>query len=896
MRVLLRLFNLIVITALLLSAAGDVFAQDGGEEAFIAGLIPKLSPEAKVGQLFVVSFKGTDVAANSDVADLILNYRVGGVVLSIQNDNIINDANTPTQVVTLTAALQNLGRQTARTNAAPFIPLYMALTQDGDGAPNSQITEGLTPMPSYMALGATWDASDAEAAGRLAGQELSALGINMLLGPSLDVRVQPSTSAFDPGVNVFGGDPYWVGVMSQAYVRGLRAGSVDRIAAVLKYFPGQGGLDDSSYTIDRSLDDLKQVDLLPFLRLMQQPTGKARPLADALLTTDVRYRGFNGNIRERTGPISVDNAALQTLLNLPEVKAWRDAGGLMVSDAAGASTVRDYYATMASTPVSITQVALDAFQAGNDVLILRDLGGDEASITRDVVRSFRQKYSTDPAFQARVDSAVQRILRSKYRLYPNFDVAKVVVSAADAKATVGKGSGTTLKTAEDALTLLWPAPDQIKPARPTPEDIFLIATDDHTAQDCRNCVPRPTLGVDDLARAISQLYGVPTTNITNTNFTTLQAYLTGVPGTTDLTPDFNRATWIVLAMQAIDPAVSASNAVRQLLTLRPDLLAGKRVIGYLFGPPYGLTANEMSRFNALYALHGKTPPFVELAARALGGETSTPGRSPVNLVELGYDLTKQTEPDPAQVISLFIGEEVIEGQPTPAPVVLRVGDTMKIRTGAIVDRNGHSVPDGTLVRFVFQYDTGAATMQDARTQNGVAKTEFVLDKVGRLLIRATSEPALSSITLQITISEAGPIVVATLAPSPTPTVTPSPTPTVTPSPTPTITPTPAPSFMATLLIEKPKYAQWNELLFALIGVVLIGGGGYWARVRHSRDDGALALRSGLWAVVGGLIAYVLFGLGLPGSEWLRSTFGVWAALLVAIVGGAIPLIWLWRRR
>ncbi|MBP7689902.1 MAG: hypothetical protein KA765_18435, partial [Thermoflexales bacterium] len=297
-----RWLNLLLILAVLLAVTHSAVAQGadpGGEEAFIAGLIPRMSPEAKVGQLFVVSFDGIDIAPASDVADLILNYRVGGVILSAEQGNILNTINTPTQVTALSASLQNLSRQTTRAaNPSPFIPLFMALEQDGDGAPASPISSGLTPAPSYMAIGATWQTANAEAAGSVMGQELSALGVNLLLGPSLDVRTQPGNSAVDPGVKVFGGDPYWVGALSQAYVRGLRAGSADRLAAVLKHFPGEGALDDETYTLDRSLDDLKKIDLSPFFRLMPLPTGNVRPLADALLTTNVRYRGYGGNIRE----------------------------------------------------------------------------------------------------------------------------------------------------------------------------------------------------------------------------------------------------------------------------------------------------------------------------------------------------------------------------------------------------------------------------------------------------------------------------------------------------------------------------------------------------------------------------------------------------------------------
>ncbi|HEY4722286.1 MAG TPA: hypothetical protein VII92_10590, partial [Anaerolineae bacterium] len=121
-----RGLNLLTILALLLSTAGSALAQAGGEDEFVARLIAQMSPEAKVGQLFVVSLKGADVTSNSDVADLILNYRVGGVVLAIQHGNILNGPDTPTQVASLTSALQNLTRQTARPGSnSPFIPLFV---------------------------------------------------------------------------------------------------------------------------------------------------------------------------------------------------------------------------------------------------------------------------------------------------------------------------------------------------------------------------------------------------------------------------------------------------------------------------------------------------------------------------------------------------------------------------------------------------------------------------------------------------------------------------------------------------------------------------------------------------------------------------------------------------
>jgi len=226
---------------------------------------------------------------------------------------------------------------------------------------------------------------------------------------------------------------------------------------------------------------------------------------------------------------------------------------------------------------------------------------------------------------------------------------------------------------------------------------------------------------------------------------------------------------------------------------------------------------------------------------------------------------------------------------------LRVGDKAVIRAGPILDRNGHPVPDNTPVKFSFQYDGDLAPkIQETMTLDGMARTEFVLDKVGRLLIRASSEPALGSTVLAITIRESGGAIVATVVPTPLPTATRIPTPTRTPTTTPTFTATPLPGPVEAFFAHKPQNAQWGELILALIGVAAIGGGGYWA-MRQRRGDVSHALRVGLWCAIGGLLGYVYFTLGLPGSELLRALLSSWGALLIVVLGGMLPMVY-WLRR
>ncbi len=44
-------------------------------------LLNAMSVEERVGQLFLVTFQGDAINGESDIVDLILNYKVGGVVM-----------------------------------------------------------------------------------------------------------------------------------------------------------------------------------------------------------------------------------------------------------------------------------------------------------------------------------------------------------------------------------------------------------------------------------------------------------------------------------------------------------------------------------------------------------------------------------------------------------------------------------------------------------------------------------------------------------------------------------------------------------------------------------------------------------------------------------------------
>lgn len=911
-RITLSIIFLSVLIAAPLQAARAQGTPEPGTPAAVQDLFDIMTPEERVGQLFLVTFTGTDTGNTSKIYDLVVNQHVGGTVLLAGNDNFVASPGTLAGARDLIRGLQQIewnssvrppnDPTTGRPISRAYVPLFIATIQDGDGAPGDQLLSGLTPLPSEMAIGATWSPDLAQEIGAINGRELSALGINMYLGPSLDVLENPNTmSANDLGSGVFGGDPFWVSMLGSAYVSGLHEGAQNRLLVVPKFFPGRGSSDRLSEqevaTVRKSLEELKQIELAPFFAVTREATTPAAR-ADGLLLSHIRYQGFQGNIRATTKPVSFDGQALSSILGLPEFAAWRDTGGLIVSDNLGTNAVRDFYTSGTDFPART--VARDAFVAGNDVLFLGNIVASDApdnySTALDIVGFFGRKYREDPGFAQRVDAAVLRILSTKYRLYGRFDLASVLRQAADASVP-STLQQVTFEVASRSATLLSPAPQDLSTllqAPPRLRDRIVFFTDTSSAKQCSTCAEVPGLAVDALQRTIVGLYGPEAGNQTSSfrlSSYTLDDAVQYAAGQSPpyLGEDLAGAAWVVFSLT--DNNDGQARLISSFLAEEQDLLREKRVILFAFGAPVYLDATDVSRLTAYYALYSKQPPFVEVAARLLFQEITPVGASPVSVPGLGYDLRSMTAPDPDQIIALALDLPEVSaptGEPTPqeTPVPLfKIGDTIGIRTGTIKDHNGHQVPDGTVVTFSMELRGEGGSIlqqQETITTQGIARVSFGLEKPGLLEIHAMSDPARVSQVLQLDVSSAGQLAAVTV-------IVPQLTPAVQePS---GLTPVPEEDDFVTRS-GALRFSAWVVTMLLLsAGAVIIGFTGSRIAGQH------WGVRWGLGALAGGLLPYNYLALGLPGGPAFASDAGIGGVILLSAAGLLAGWLggWIWWR-
>lgn len=319
-------------------------------------LIARMSLEEKVGQLFVMRVYGhsatepdqADIDANlaeigvRDAAELISTYHVGGIIYFAWAHN----TRDPHQIAGLSNGIQRAGL------AGPT-PLPLLVSTDQEHGIVCRVGEPATLLPGAMALGAGGSRSDARTAGRIAGAELAALGINQNYAPDADVNVNPANPVI--GVRSFGSDPDSVAGMVAAQVKGYQSSG---IASTAKHFPGHGDTSTDSHTglpvINHTREQWAELDAPPFraaiaagidsimtahivvpaLDPSEDPATLSRPILTGILREELGYDGVvvtdalgMEGVRTKYGdervPVLALLAGVDQLLNPPDLRvAW----------------------------------------------------------------------------------------------------------------------------------------------------------------------------------------------------------------------------------------------------------------------------------------------------------------------------------------------------------------------------------------------------------------------------------------------------------------------------------------------------------------------------------------------------------------------------------------------
>jgi beta-N-acetylhexosaminidase len=143
----------------------------------------------------------------------------------------------------------------------------LLVSTDHEGGRIVMLGRGVTIFPDNLALGTAGKEAFAFRQGQIEARELRRLGVDLNLGPCLDVL----TERYSPniGIRSYGKDPAIVACYGVARVRGMASGG---LSACAKHFPGKGHAPLDAHlrlpTIDSTPEEMRAIHLPPFVAAM----------------------------------------------------------------------------------------------------------------------------------------------------------------------------------------------------------------------------------------------------------------------------------------------------------------------------------------------------------------------------------------------------------------------------------------------------------------------------------------------------------------------------------------------------------------------------------------------------------------------------------------------------
>jgi beta-glucosidase-like glycosyl hydrolase/CubicO group peptidase (beta-lactamase class C family) len=297
---------------------------DSREEHWVDSVLNSLTREEMIAQLMIVRANNPDQPYFDVIGKYIREYNIGGVTFF---------GGKP-------------GAQALQTNAWQAIaktPLFISI--DGEWGPAMRLDSTLA-FPYQMTLGAIDNDTLIYRMGLEVAKQCKALGIQFNFAPVVDINSNPSNPVIH--MRSFGEDRQDVARKGIMYMKGMQDGG---LLVTAKHFPGHGDTDTDSHStlplIPHSKERLDSVETYPFRALIQAGL-------DGIMIAHLNIPA----LEKTPGTASTLSYSIVTDYLRNELGFQ----GLIVTDALDMKGV-----TLNNAP---GEIELEAFKAGNDILLL----------------------------------------------------------------------------------------------------------------------------------------------------------------------------------------------------------------------------------------------------------------------------------------------------------------------------------------------------------------------------------------------------------------------------------------------------------------------------------------------------------------------------------------------
>ncbi|MFA5693201.1 MAG: glycoside hydrolase family 3 N-terminal domain-containing protein, partial [Acholeplasmataceae bacterium] len=254
---------------------------------------------------------------------------------------------------------------------------------DQEGGSIRRIYEGVSRVPGHMAIGAASfnRPTVSYEIGKILGEELKDLGINLNLAPVADVNNNPYNPVI--GIRSFSDDPLLVSKLASDFARGLQN---EGVLASYKHFLGHGDVTIDSHLdlphVTLSLESLYNTELIPY---------RGNYISDAIMPAHILYDKIDNRF-----PASISKRIIKELLR--DELGYK---GLVISDCYEMDALQRAFA--------LSEAAVFSVNASIDIIMVSHSFGKQLSVRKALIDGVK----SGEIKKELIETSLKRILKAK---------------------------------------------------------------------------------------------------------------------------------------------------------------------------------------------------------------------------------------------------------------------------------------------------------------------------------------------------------------------------------------------------------------------------------------------------------------------------------------------------
>ena len=559
-------------------------------DADIQKIIDGMTLDQKIAQMWLGS-----VAAGETLDDAkrnIENIRFGGFSFSYHFQRFIRGGNYIPCGICKTVPIDETAEFLCEVNNAAMeitgIPLIAACDQEGGMEESEFRRSPVVLTPNQMGVGSAGTLEDAYAAADLSAAQLKAIGIDMFLGPCLDVNSNPKNPEI--AHRSFGDQAEFIAEMGEQVVRAYKANGIITTA---KHFPGRGNSDCNAHSeldvLDMPREHFDEVEFVPFRRAI------AAGVETVMLAHTIYPTLGDDKLPASMSPVII-NDVLRGELGFE---------GIVYTD--------DMTMFAISKNYGIPTACAMAIEAGCDLLLMK-----VNKLIPEAVEEVKKRIASGTITEEQINNSVEKLLKLKLKYglfakppYSQKRIEQNVATPGQIEAGIKLARRAALVLKNDGEIFPLTNGQYTRPLVIVPRNLSTVVTNDCSRSH------------DMLANSLSRYFPKTFNAVIDQPATEHQLYeLRGLIKNADL---------IVFGMYAIRGAEGQTDAAAPLIQIL-DLVSeyDKPVVGVLTGAPY-LAERIYDRVRGLTCSFSISPLTLEAVVDLMCGKIQAHGKLPLHI-------------------------------------------------------------------------------------------------------------------------------------------------------------------------------------------------------------------------------------------------------------------------